>query len=332
MTLTSAFISSVGVQSLGSYSPSRVISSRPKCTQLFLKRRSVYMVAEAASTRDGNAAVTTDGVRSVSAPSTVPAPLIKPPPGAFQAAVDLGATKASQSAAKVFLLGCVAGCYIAFGALLALTVGGALPALKADNIGLQKILLGAFGLPFGLTMVCTAGGELFTGNTALVTAAALKGRVSISALTRNWIASYLGNFCGSLFIVWLAIATGCLGAASAATACSLAVVKTGLTFMQAFTRGIACNWLVCLGVYLSTAASDFVGKFFAIWLPVSAFVAMGFDHSIANMFFIPLGKMLGAQVSLKAFLLANLLPVTLGNIIGGAVLVALVYYIGYGRN
>lgn len=258
-------------------------------------------------------------------------PIQKPPAAVFTAAAALGETKARQPVWKILLLGIIAGAYIAIGALLALTVGGAVSSLKDANIGLAKMVLGAFGLPLGLTMVVTAGGELFTGNTLLVTAAVLSRRATLVALVKNWVASFLGNFVGSLLVVRLAVMTGCLTGASVATAVGLATAKVGLSFWQAFARGIACNWLVCMGIYMSNGASDFVGKFIAVWLPVSAFVAMGFDHSVANMFLVPMGKAVGANVSWKAFLMANLLPVTLGNVVGGAVLVALVYFLAYGR-
>lgn len=259
------------------------------------------------------------------------APLQKPPAGAYEAAVTLGAAKAAQPIWKVLLLGVVAGAYIAVGALLALTVGGASPGLKEANVGLAKFIFGAFGLPFGLTMVCTAGGELFTGNTALVTAAALEGKTKWVELGKNWGVSFVGNFVGSLLIVRLAIATGCLAGPSVATAIAIATGKVAMGFGKAFARGVACNWLVCMAVYMSNAAGDFMGKFLAIWLPISAFVAIGFDHSVANMFLVPMGKVLGADVGWKAFIVKNLIPVTLGNIVGGAVLVALVYHLAYGK-
>lgn len=258
-------------------------------------------------------------------------PSQKPPPAAFAAAAALGEMKASQPAWKVLLLGIVAGAYIAMGALLALTVGGAVPGLKEGNVGLAKLVLGAFGLPFGLTMVVTAGGELFTGNTLLVTAAMLQGKTGLFGLVKNWVVSFAGNFVGSLLIVKLALVTGVLSGGSVATAVGIALSKCGLGFWKAVWRGVACNWLVCLGVYMSTGAADLVSKFVGVWLPISAFVAMGFDHSVANMFLIPMGKALGASVGWKEFLLGNLLPVTLGNVIGGAGLVALVYWLAYGR-
>lgn len=269
---------------------------------------------------------------SVSAPSTS-VPVFQPlqsPAGALETAVALGAAKAAMPAFKVLLLGILAGAYIAIAATLALTVGGAVPAIAAANPGLQKLLFGLVGLPFGLTMVLTAGGELFTGNTALITAALLSKRATLRGLLRNWIASFAGNFIGSLLVVGLIAVAGVLSGPSLATAIAIAKAKTSLSFVTAFARGIGCNWLVCLAVWLASSAKDMSGKFTAVVLPITAFVAMGFDHSIANMFLIPMGMVSGASsVSVKAFLLNNLLPVTLGNIIGGAILVAATYHLVY---
>lgn len=245
--------------------------------------------------------------------------------------MSLGTLKASLPAHKVLLLGILAGSYIALGGLLALCVGGATPAVKAANPGLQKLIFGAFGLPLGLTMVCVTGGELFTGNTALVSASFLERRTSLSSLLTNWFWSFVGNFIGGLLVVALACASGTVTGASAAAAAAIATSKVSMPFMTAFAKGIVCNWLVCLAVYMQNGASDFAGKFFAIWLPISAFVAMGFEHSVANMFLVPIGIKCGAKVGMKQFLLGNLLPVTLGNIVAGVFLVAGAYFLAFGR-
>jgi formate transporter len=270
-------------------------------------------------------------VVAVSTPLPEPPPM-QPPAGALTVAEGLGAAKAAMPAGKVFLLGCLGGAYIGIAGLFALSVGGAMPGIAAANPGLQKLLFGLFGLPFGLTLVLTAGAELFTGNTALVTAALLAKRATLAGLLRNWVASFIGNFVGALFIVWLATVAGVLCGPSVATAVAMAKAKTSLTFSAAFARGVVCNWLVCLAVWLASSARDMGGKFVAVVLPISAFVAMGMDHSIANMFLIPMGMRAGAKtVTIKAFLLGNLLPVTLGNIVGGAVLVAGMYHLAFAR-
>ncbi|CAM9666135.1 unnamed protein product [Ascophyllum nodosum] len=253
---------------------------------------------------------------------------VKAPPDMYQNAVNMGEKKAAAPAAKTFLMGIISGSHIAFGALLAITVGGNCPGLTATNPGLQKIIFGAFGLPFGLFMTVVGGGELFTGNTAMVTAAKIEGKASVGGLLKNWISSYLGNFAGSLLMVFLALQGSVI--ANPGFAMGVASAKTSLTFVQAFTRGIMCNWLVCMAVWMSAGANDAFGKFCAIFLPISAFVAMGLDHSVANMFLIPLGMGLGAGVSWSQFLSANLLPVTLGNIVGGTVAVCGLYAASFG--
>lgn len=255
----------------------------------------------------------------------------KSPAQTYEAAVALGAAKSQLPAWKVFILGIVAGAYIAVGALLALSVGGAVPGVKAANPGLQKLLFGLIGLPTGLTMVCVAGGELFTGNTALIPAAVMSGRAKLGGLMNNWLWSYVGNFVGSMLVVWLVSASASLSGASAATSAAIATAKVGMSFGTAFLKGVLCNWLVCLAVYMQNGASDFIGKFAAILLPISAFVAMGFDHSVANMFLVPMGMKMGAAVTVREFLMKNLLPVTLGNVFAGVVLVAGIYSMAFGK-
>lgn len=185
-------------------------------------------------------------------------PDLKAPPALYEGAVNAGVAKASGSFSKIFKLGIVAGCHIAFGAYLAISVGGACPGLASSNPGLQKLILGGMGLPTGLIMTLVSGGELFTGNTALVTSAVMEGKTTKKALAKNWIASYLGNFVGSLLLAYLAFTSGTLGASPAAV--NLATAKCSLTWGAAFVRGILCNWLVCMAVYMASGCSTMVGK------------------------------------------------------------------------
>jgi len=246
-------------------------------------------------------------------------PELKSPPALYQGAVAAGVAKASKSWIDIFKLGIVSGCHIAFGAYLAITVGGACPGIAAENPGLQKIIFGSFGLPFGLIMTLVTGGELFTGNTALVTAAYKEGKIEGKALIKNWVASYAGNFVGSLLLAYLAFKSGTLASGPASAA--IATAKCSLPWDVAFVRGILCNWLVCMAVYMASGCSSMIGKMTAVWFPISAFVALGLDHSVANMFIIPLGMLRGAEITTQAFLFKNLIPVTLGNIVGGALCV-----------
>ena len=254
---------------------------------------------------------------------------LKPPSALYEGVVAAGVAKASLSFSNIFKLGVVSGCHIGFGMFLACSVGGACPGLAASNPGLQKIVMGAFGLPFGLIMTLVTGGELFTGNTALVTAARLEGKTKTKDLIKNWTASYLGNFVGSLILAYLAFKSGTLGAAPGVV--NIAMVKCSLAWDVAFVRGILCNWLVCMAVYMASGCTSMIGKMTAVWFPISAFVALGLDHSIANMFIIPLGIMRGADITLAQMFTKNLIPVTLGNVVGGAICVMLPYGTTFGK-
>ena len=193
-------------------------------------------------------------------------------------------------------------------------------------------LLGGLAFSLGLILVVVAGAELFTGNNLVVMAWA-DGRIGLGALLRNWGIVYGGNFLGAvasaIFIHW----SGTLGmqdGAVAETALKIADAKISLTVDEAFARGILCNALVCLAIWLSYAARRVSGKILAIVFPITAFVALGFEHSVANMYFIPVAIMQGNGMTVID-MLHNLVPVTLGNIVGGAGFVGLVYWIAYSR-
>jgi formate/nitrite transporter len=168
-------------------------------------------------------------------------------------------------------------------------------------------------------MTLVTGGELFTGNTALGFAAYQEGQITFRDLMKSWISSYMGNFVGSLFLAYLAYTSTTLAAGPAAAA--IATAKCSLPWNVAFVRGLLCNWLVCMAVYMASGCSSLIGKMTAVYFPISAFVALGLDHSIANMFIIPLGMLRGAEITISQFLFKNLIPVTLGNIVGGALCV-----------
>ena len=193
-------------------------------------------------------------------------------------------------------------------------------------------LLGGIVFSLGLILVVVAGAELFTGNNLIVMAWAGR-KISGLDMLRNWTLVYVGNLIGAiataLFVDWSGTLDMGNGAVSR-TALSIAQAKVSLPFDQALIRGILCNALVCMAVWLSYAARHVAGKILAIVFPISAFVALGFEHSIANMYFIPLGMLIGDTITIGQ-LLGNLVPVTIGNIIGGSVLVGLVYWIAYRR-
>lgn len=243
----------------------------------------------------------------------------------------MGCAKAKLDSGRLLVLGFLAGAYIAFGGLLAVIVGSGAVGVGAASPGLQKFIFAAV-FPVGLMLVIIAGAELFTGNAATCIPAALSRRITWGAVARNWTLSYLGNFVGSLAVAYfLTYLTGLLLKDPWLSGIvGIAEAKTSQDFIVLLLKGIGCNWLVCLAVWLAVSADDVAGKVLGIWFPIMAFVAIGFEHSVANMFFIPAGMFYGASVTWGQFLLGNLLPVTLGNVIGGTLFVGVVYWYLYG--
>jgi formate transporter len=276
------------------------------------------------------------------------------PPEMAARAEFLGVRKAETPFLKMFMLSVLAGAFISLGAIFATTVGAGTMSLTASDgavafstglpYGITRLLMG-FAFSLGLILVVVGGAELFTGNNLIVMAWA-NGKVSGLALLRNWLIVYIGNFVGSMGTVsfmFLArqhtFGTSAMGIA----ALRIGVAKVDLTFIQAIALGILCNALVCMAVWLTYSARSTADKIVAVIFPITAFVAAGFEHSIANMYFIPYALFIknfdpefiaavGDRVpnlgllTWQAFLVNNLIPVTIGNIIGGAVLVAAAYW------
>lgn len=165
-------------------------------------------------------------------------------------------------------------------------------------------------------MVVVTGGELFTGNTALLTAAVIEKKTTPKKLLKNWFFSYTGNFIGSVLMAYLVFKGRTLG--DGAAALFNASNKISQSFETLFIRGILCNWLVCMGVYIASGCSSLVSKMIAIWFPVAAFVSLSLENCCSNMFYVSLAMMYGAPINVGDFLFKILLPVTLGNIVGGA--------------
>ncbi|MBN2558309.1 MAG: formate/nitrite transporter family protein [Clostridia bacterium] len=262
--------------------------------------------------------------------------------------VESGLKKTLLSPLKMILLGILAGVFIAFA-----SEGSNMAAynLWADpgTYGLGKVLAGSiFGT--GLMLVVIAGGELFTGNT-LIIVSVLQGKAKLSGMLKNWFFVYLGNFIGSLMIAFMIVNSGQLGASGAllgATTIKIASYKVSLSFMEAFYLGIMCNWLVCLAVWMAYGSRDMIGKLMAIFFPIWLFITSGFEHSVANMYYIPAGILAKANTAyydaaIAAGLTAekldalnwgtlmtrNLIPVTLGNIVGGSLFVGGIYWFLY---
>ena len=261
-------------------------------------------------------------------------------------AEQIGARKAEMPAVPMFMLAGLAGAFISLGAIFATTVSAGNAALP---YGITRLLAGLV-FCLGLVLVVVGGAELFTGNNLIVMAWA-SGKVTSRALLRNWALVYLGNFAGSFATAILMFFTRqyTFGAnAVGVTALKTAIGKVEYDFLQAVALGILCNALVCMAIWLTFSARSTWDRIAAVIFPISAFVAAGFEHSVANMYFIPYAILIkdfdpefvskiGGEVphldalTWESFFIANLIPVTIGNIIGGSVLVAAVYWAIYLR-
>lgn len=260
----------------------------------------------------------------------------------LEAIMNGAVVKASMPLKKMIIFGLFAGAYIAFAGAGANMAAFNLLA-SPETFGLGKILSGTI-FTAGLMLVVLGGAELFTGNTTMV-AAAMDRRITAAAMLKNWIIVYICNFIGSVLIAFMVYYSGGLNAGEGmlgAVTVKIAAGKVNMDFGAALVSGIMCNWLVCMAVWLSTGAQTTVGKIFSIFFPIWLFVTAGFEHSVANMFFIPAGIMAAGSPSFSALsgasaealanlswigmLVNNLLPVTIGNIIGGGGCVAVGYY------
>lgn len=240
-------------------------------------------------------------------------------------AVSAGIKKANLSIFKMILLGMFAGAFIALAGVGA-TFG---------NVYAGK-LAGALIFPAGLAMVVVAGSELFTGNCLMVTAL-LSREIGPFRLLKNWLFVFIGNFIGALLVALIVTSSGVLDPISDSVVAT-ASAKVSMGFPVAMLRGVLCNFLVCIAVWMAFGAKTVGGKIAAVFFPVFLFVLCGFEHSIANMYYVPAGLFMNwfngtatAGLSVQSFLVENLLPVTIGNIIGGAVLVGGGYYLAYLR-
>lgn len=237
----------------------------------------------------------------------------------------VGVRKARLPFVQLFTLGVLAGGFIGLGALYYTLV------VSDVNLGFAaRRVLGGLAFSLGLILVVVAGAELFTGNNLLVMTWAGR-RISGAELLRNWGIAYLGNFVGAFGLALLVVLSrqGMMnGGSVAAQATAIATAKASLPFAEAFFKGVLCNVLVCLAVWLAMAGRSVTDKILAVIFPISAFVAAGFEHSVANMYFLSVGFLLEGNLLNPGFV-RNLVPVTLGNIAGGGIMVALIYFIVY---
>ena len=262
--------------------------------------------------------------------------------------VEIGIKKVKIKPLNQIILGILAGAFIAFA-----SEGSNMAAFNLfanpETYGLGKALAGVV-FATGLMLVIIAGGELFTGN-MLIIIGVLEKKIKIKGMLSNWFFVYLGNLIGGILIAYMMVKSGLFNSGDnmlGAVTIKIASYKTGLEFSQAFYLGIMCNWIVCIAVWMSYAAKDIVGKCFAIFFPISLFITSGFEHSVANMYYIPAGILAKANpawvnasglsaeklanLNWGSFAINNLVPVTIGNIVGGGLLVAIVYWFVYYKN
>lgn len=241
-----------------------------------------------------------------------------------------GINKSRLSFTKFAIIAILGGMFIAFGGLLSVMVAGGMPGVGAHNPGLIKFISGAL-FPIGLIMVSITGADLFTSDCTAFTLPLLQKRIPLSSFCKLLVYSYLFNFVGTQFIAYVMSA----GIGFFDTAPwhdylhSLASGKVDQSFLRVLVKGIGANWLVCLGMWMGYASKDIIGKCIGIWIPVMLFVTLGYEHSIANMFFIPAAIYSGADILWSDFILQNLLPATIGNLLGGCLLVGTVYWYLY---
>lgn len=249
-----------------------------------------------------------------------------------QLAIASGETKANASPPKALVAGFLAGAYIAFGGLIA-TVTSA--GLDPKTWGGITTLVTGLTFSLGLILVVIAGADLLTGNMMLVPIAVLSKRVTVGKLAANWLWVTIGNLVGSVFVAWLLADQTGLFAKDSINFARLAAIAHGKgiteTHWEQFVRAIGCNWLVCLAVWAALAATSVSGKILAIIPPITAFVALGFDHVVANMFFLPAAMMVGAGGLSLGDTVLNLIFAFLGNAVGAGVFVAGAYFYLYGN-
>ncbi|HVY97131.1 MAG TPA: formate/nitrite transporter family protein [Solirubrobacterales bacterium] len=255
----------------------------------------------------------------------------KSPPEIYEATIETGAAKAAAPPGKTLVAGALAGAFIAFGGLFAIAVTS---GMDPGTWGTLPNLFSGAAFAFGLMMVLIAGAELVTGAVPGVSLAAYKGRTSWGRTGAYLGLTTVGAFAGSLFVAYfLGVKSGVLtGPDQLERLGAIATMKAKTeTDWQIFLRGIGCNWLVCVAVWMALGAQDVSGKILAIFFPVMAFVAMGFDHLVANMFFLPAAHFAGVPGIGWGDIFNNLAFAALGNLVGALVFVASAYWFLYGR-
>ncbi len=234
---------------------------------------------------------------------------------------------------KTVILAMLAGVYISIGGALSVLTGAGFGAAANGNPIIAKMVAGAT-FPLGLILIVFAGAELFTGNTAVLIPAWLNKKYTLRHVLANWLWVYLGNLLGVLvFTYFLLYLTNTLDVSPyKESIIQIAQYKAHLPWGIAFLKAVGANWLVCLAVWLGISSHSTVGKMIGLWAPIFCFVILGYEHSIANMFYFTIGLLEGADVTVWQAIWNNVIPVTLGNIIGGSIFVGGLYWMIYSKN
>jgi formate transporter len=234
---------------------------------------------------------------------------------------NIGTKKCEQTKYKQFISSILSGCFLAFGACCSFRVGGALPN---SDIGIQRLISGLFGLPIGLLLIVICNTQLFTGNTAFFTISYCEKKINFLQCIKSLILIYLGNLLGSILFGWMIYGSEILN--NNTNIIKLAEDKVSYNWGVTLLKGILCNWFVCLSLWQAASFDTLTDKAVALFFPIAGFVALGLEHSVANMYIIPQGMILGADITVGEFIWNNLIPVTIGNIISGILFVGLPFY------
>eukprot|EP00930_Biecheleria_cincta_P015082 TRINITY_DN12699_c0_g1_i1.p1 TRINITY_DN12699_c0_g1~~TRINITY_DN12699_c0_g1_i1.p1 ORF type:complete len:358 (+),score=50.42 TRINITY_DN12699_c0_g1_i1:29-1075(+) len=253
--------------------------------------------------------------------------MVQSPPETFNSLVAKGEANAKMSVLKTFHASYMVGCYVGMSGLLSLVIAG---NLAPGNMTAQVVIFASL-FPINLLLVLQSGGQLFTGNTASMSMAYYEGKTTLDQVGRNWLISYVGNISGCVMMALIAKYIGLLTSGAADLAIRVAVKKCSASFGVTLVKGMMCNWLVCMAVWLATSAQDLTGKMVGIWFPISMFIMIGFEHSVANLFMLPAGLLSGAPLSVSDIIFKNLVPITIGNAITGAIIIGAGFSFSLGK-
>lgn len=238
--------------------------------------------------------------------------------------------KADTPLSKLIVLGLLGGVYISMGALFSVVIGYGFPGIAAENPAIIKLLMG-LTFPIGLVMIVLAGGELFTGCCAYFVPNVMNSRQSCMTMIKYCAVVWFSNFLGALLFGYFIVYLPHLSHYSPTLEgfVSIAEAKTSNPFYVTMLKGVGANWLVCLSVWVGMSSKSVSGKVIGLWMPVTLFVAIGYEHSVANMFFLPIAMFEGFDLTIYELFVKNLIPATIGNVIGGTIFVGGLYWYLY---